>query len=75
MQYRLINLCLSALDEILRNVNINEAPQLLFDIINNAFNLSCQLRTKTYFLKIQLNHGFQGMFVHILRKCKTIIHS
>ena len=34
-------------DDIISNVNINEATQLLLDRINNAFKLRCPIRTKT----------------------------
>ena len=54
--YRLVNQnTLSALDEmlamtnfddIINNININEATQLLFDRINNAFKLCCPILTK-----------------------------
>ena len=38
-------------DDIISNVNINEATQLSFDRINNAFKLCCPIRTKTLSLK------------------------
>ena len=57
VHYRLVNQnTLSALDEmlastnfddIISNVNINEATQLLFDRINNGFKLCSPIRTKT----------------------------
>ena len=40
-------LALSNFDDIINNDNINEATQLLFDRINNYFNLCCPIRTKT----------------------------
>ena len=56
VHYRINQNTLSALDEMLaltnfdaisNNDNINEAKQLLFDIINNAFTLCCPIRTRT----------------------------
>ena len=56
VHYRLINQnTLSALDKMLAltnfddiyNININEATQILFDRINNAFKLCCPIRIKT----------------------------
>ena len=38
---------LTNFDDIISNVNINEATQLLFDRINNPFKQSCPIRTKT----------------------------
>ena len=64
-----------SVNDIISNDNINnEATQLLFDRINNAFKLCCHIRTRPYLLKIQLNHEFQVRFVQISRKDKTIIH-
>ena len=40
-------LALTNFDDIINNDNINEATQLLFDRINNAFKLCCPIRTKT----------------------------
>ena len=40
-------LALTNFNDIISNVNINEATQLLFDRINNAFKLSCPIRTTT----------------------------
>ena len=40
-------LALTNFDNIINNDNINEATQLLFDGINNAFKLCCPIRTKT----------------------------
>ena len=40
-------LALTNFDDIINNMNINEATQLLFDRINNAFKLCCPIRTKT----------------------------
>ena len=37
----------STVDDIIGSDNINEATQLLFDRTNNAFKLSCPIRTKT----------------------------
>ena len=83
VHYRLVNqntlsaldemLALTNFDDIISNVNINKATQLLFDRINNAFKLSCPIRP-LYLLKIPLNHGFYGRFMQISRKGKTIIH-
>ena len=58
------------------NVNINVAAQLLFDRINNAVKLCCQIfEQRPHLQKIQLKHGFQVKFVQIYnRKGKTIIH-
>ena len=57
VHYRLVNqntssaldemLALTNFNDIISNDNINEAKQLLFDRINNAFKLSCPIRTKT----------------------------
>ena len=55
-------------------VNRNEVTQFLLNIINNAFKLRYPIRTKPYLLKTQLNHGFQGRFLQLSRKSKTIIH-
>ena len=56
VHYRLVNqntlfaldemLALINFDDIISNVNINKATQLLFDRINNAFKLCCPIRTK-----------------------------
>ena len=40
-------LALANFDHIISNDNINEATQLLFDRINNAFKSCCPIRTKT----------------------------
>ena len=66
-------LALTNFDDIISNVNINEAMHLLFDGINKAFKLCCPIRTKTLLTKTQLNHGFQVRFVQISRK-GNIIH-
>ena len=57
VHYRLVNqntlsaldemLALTNFDDIINNININEATQLLFDRINNAFKLCCPIRKKT----------------------------
>ena len=57
VHYRLINqhtlsaldemLALTNFDDIINNDIINEASQLLFDRINNAFQLCCPILTKT----------------------------
>ena len=51
-------LALTNFDDIINNDDINEATQLLFDIINNAFKLCCPIRTKTLSPKNTTNHGF-----------------
>ena len=40
-------IALANFDDIINNDNINEATQLLFHRINNAFKSCCPIRTKT----------------------------
>ena len=67
-------LALTNFDDIINNDNINEATQLLYDKINNAFKLCCPVQTNTLSSENTTNHGFQVTFVQISRNGKTIIH-
>ena len=78
VHYRLVNqntlsaldemLALTNFDEIISSDNINEAKQLLFHRINNAFKLCCPIRKKNLSPKNTTNRGFQMRFVQISRK-------
>ena len=61
-------------DDIISNVNINKAMQLLFDEFIIHLNYAVLFEQRPYLLKIQLNHGFQVRFVQISRNGKTIVH-
>ena len=55
--------------------NINEAMQLLFDRINNAFKLCCPIRTKTVPPKNTTKPCISGeVYANIKKKGKTTIH-
>ena len=78
VHYRLINQnTLSALDEmvalanfddITNNDNINEATQVLFDRINNAFKLCCPIQTKILSLKNTTKPWISGKIYPNIKK-------
>ena len=69
-----VMLALTNCNDIISNVNINEATQLDFDRVHIAFKLSCPIQIKAYLLNIHFNHKLHGRLVQISRKGKTIIH-
>ena len=83
VHYRLVNqntlsaldemLALTNFDDIINNINVNEATQLLFELIM-LLNYVVIFEQRPYLLKIQPNHGFQVRFVQTSRNGKTIIH-
>ena len=64
-------LALTNFDDIVSNVNINEATQLIFDRINNAFK-SCPIRTKTLSAKNTTKPWISGKICANIKKAKLL---
>ena len=55
-------------------ITFNEATQILFDRINNAFKLCCPIRTKTLSPKNTTKPWISGEICANIKKRQTIIH-